>query len=172
MGYVRPKFPDEIWDGSTTNPERAEGVNADCYPNTQDWDRIAAEVIATQQKVLALESEGIQGQPGGPGEQGPRGPQGNPGVSFVWRGPWAAETVYAVNDAVSHNGSAYVAVAESTGSEPPSENWNTLAEKGDQGESGTQGEPGPAYVPDPSALANGAYVLQMTDGVASWVAHS
>jgi len=172
MGYVRPKFPDEIWDGSTTNPERAEGVNADCYPNTQDWDRIAAEVIATQQKVLALESEGIQGQPGGPGEQGPRGPQGNPGVSFVWRGPWAAETAYAMNDAVSHNGSAYVAVAESTGSEPPSENWNTLAEKGDQGESGPQGEAGPAYVPDPSALANGAYVLQMTDGVASWIAHS
>ena len=163
MGYVRPKFPNEVWDGSTTNPERAEGVNADCYPNTQDWDRIAAEVIATQEKVLALESEGIQG---GPGEQGPPGPQGDPGVSIVWRGPWAAETVYAVNDAVSQNGSAFVAVAENTGSEPPSENWNTLAAKGDQGELG------PAYVPDPSTLANGAYVLQVTDGVATWVAHS
>ena len=141
----------------------AEGVNADCYPNTQDWDRIAAEVIATQQKVLALESESIQGAPG---EQGPPGSQGDPGVGLVWRGPWAAETVYAANDAVSHNGSAYVAVSENTGSEPPSANWNTLAEKGDQG------EVGPAYVPDPSTLTNGAYVLQVTDGVATWVAHS
>ena len=163
MGYVRPKFPSEVWDGSTTNPERAEGVNADCYPNTQDWDRIAAEVIATQQKVLALESEGLQGAPG---EQGPPGPQGDPGSSLVWRGPWAAETVYAVNDAVSHNGSAFVAVAENTGSEPPSEDWNTLAAKGDQGEGG------PAYVPDPTALANGAYMLQVTDGVVTWIAHS
>ena len=89
MGYVRPKFPNEVWDGSTTNPERAEGVNADCYPNTQDWDRIAAEVIATQQKVLALESEGIQGPPGRPGDPGVslRGVVNARGLDDVFRHP-------------------------------------------------------------------------------------
>jgi hypothetical protein len=31
---------------------------------------------------------------------------------------------------------------------------------------------GAASVPDPTGLANGDYVLRVTDGVASWVAHS
>jgi hypothetical protein len=52
MGYVKSCFPNQIWDGKTPNPEREEGINADCNPNTQDWDRIAAEIIAMQKAII------------------------------------------------------------------------------------------------------------------------
>jgi hypothetical protein len=72
------------------------------------------------------------------------GPQCDPGVdgdSLNPRGAWDVGTSYVVLDVVSHEGSSYVAIYNTLGSEPPSANWLLLAEKGDKGD---QGDPGTA----------------------------
>ncbi len=53
MGFVRPKFPDQIWDGLTANPDR---INPSIVvtPNAQDWDQIAAEVVAIETYLAGL----------------------------------------------------------------------------------------------------------------------
>jgi microcystin-dependent protein len=56
-----------------------------------------------------------------------------------WRGPWAAGTAYAIDDGVSQGGSSYIAVAANTGSQPPSANWNLIAQQGAAGATGPQG---------------------------------
>jgi len=56
-----------------------------------------------------------------------------------WQGAWSAGS-YLTDDAVEHNGSAYVANADT--SEEPSgsaTDWDLLASKGDQGDQGIQG---------------------------------
>lgn len=59
------------------------------------------------------------------------------------KGAWSSETAYTVGDFVSHNGSSYTCIANSTGNEPPNATyWALLASKGDQGEQGIQGETG------------------------------
>lgn len=60
-----------------------------------------------------------------------------------WRGAWSAAETYLVDDAVSHEGSSYVAIAENTNSEPPSAEWELLAEGGDDGAIGPAGPVGP-----------------------------
>jgi len=42
-----PNYPGQIWDGSTRNIDRVDR-NSVVNPNSQDWDRAAAEVIARQ----------------------------------------------------------------------------------------------------------------------------
>jgi hypothetical protein len=46
------------------------------------------------------------------------------------RGAWSSATAYAVNDVVSLSGSAYMATAANTNSQPPSANWMTLGAAG------------------------------------------
>ena len=87
--------------------------------------------------------QGLQGVPGArglPGEKGDKGDRGDPGI--VWRGAWAGLTHYVAGEAVQYGGSCYIAVADSTGSEPPSENWGLMAAKGVPGEPGAQGNDG------------------------------
>lgn len=52
----------------------------------------------------------------------------------VWRGAWSAGS-YDAGDAVSHNGSSYVANVTTT-DEPPSADWDVLAAKGADGTDG------------------------------------
>lgn len=64
-----------------------------------------------------------------------RGPQGVPGSDgdITWEGVWSAGT-YTPNQAVSHNGSSFVATTTTT--EQPSDtasDWDVLASKGDTG---------------------------------------
>jgi hypothetical protein len=58
---------------------------------------------------------GLQGPTGPTGDTGPMGPAGPVGAAgpagLVWRGSWAASTLYAINEAVEYQGSSYVAVA-------------------------------------------------------------
>jgi hypothetical protein len=65
-----------------------------------------------------------------------------------WRGPWSASANYAVGDAVSDGGSAWIAVAPNTNSEPPNTSWNVLVSQGATGATGATGAastvPGPA----------------------------
>lgn len=66
----------------------------------------------------------------------------NPGLA--WRGKWTETTAYAINDAVSYAGSAYIAVSANQGEIPLSgAGWDVLAQ---QGETGEQGPAGPVGV--------------------------
>lgn len=98
------------------------------------------------------------------------GPKGDAGL--FWRGTWAVGTAYVVGDIVGLSGSSYVAVAPSTGSQPPSANWAVLAQKGDPG-SGTGGggySPPTGGIPksDLSAAVQGS--LDKADGAATTAA--
>ena len=91
-------------------------------------------------------SPGLQGSPGTPGIQGAQGaiglqgPQGAIGLqgipggagrSIQWRNVWSPSTSYLVSDAISYNGSSYVAVAANTNNLPGvSTNWMLLAQQG------------------------------------------
>lgn len=46
------------------------------------------------------------------------------------KGAWSSATAYTVNDVVSRNGSAYMALADNTNSAPPSANWMVLGAGG------------------------------------------
>jgi len=70
MPYPKPFFPTSIWDGLTANVDRVT-VHSNVNPNAEDWERIAAEVIAIERSLgapesqtsdfaLAVESGGIQ----------------------------------------------------------------------------------------------------------------
>lgn len=68
--------------------------------------------------------------------QGPKG--------LNWQGPWTLGMTYNADDAVFHNGSAYIAEAL-TSDEPgaaTSAAWSLLASKGDTGEKGEKGDKG------------------------------
>jgi hypothetical protein len=62
-----------------------------------------------------------------------------------WRDVWSNGTAYAMNDAVFHAGSSYVALRNSTGANPATQtaDWSLLAQKGDTGPTGLTGGTGP-----------------------------
>ena len=78
-------------------------------------------------------------------------PRGNAGATgpagLTFRGAWLAPAPYAVNDAVSYNGSSYIATASSTNVQPGSPSgsgaWTLLAAQGVMGASGPAGSTGP-----------------------------
>ena len=81
---------------------------------------------------------GPAGEDGAPGPPGPAGAQGDPGL--VWRGAWNAATQYGTNDAVSHDGSAWIATIANLNVAPGTDpSWDLLASKGDQGPPGSGG---------------------------------
>jgi hypothetical protein len=87
-------------------------------------------------------------QPSGSGN--PRNPVSEPTFWSLlvagpnWMGNWDAGVSYAVNDAVSRNGSSYIAVAASTDRDPASASmfWSLLTSKGDKGDTGATGSTG------------------------------
>ena len=92
--------------------------------------------------------QGAQGPAGAAGATGPAGPQGPTGGSTRWRGAWSNSATYAIFDAVSFNGSSYIAVAANSGAEPDTStsSWQLLAQvgaTGTQGPQGIQGATGP-----------------------------
>lgn len=100
---------------------------------------------------------GASGAAGPAGAGGPQGPAGVPGVKgLTWRGDWAGASAYAVDDAVSHGGSAWIAVAPSRGVAPPSLDWQLLASagaQGIQGVAGANGTQGPQGLQGPQGVA-------------------
>jgi len=71
--------------------------------------------------------QGVQGQQGNQGNPGPQGPPVN------FKGPWSSSAAYAVGDAVSENGSSYIAIQANTNVDPATDaaaaggNWGVLA---------------------------------------------
>ena len=80
---------------------------------------------------------GATGSTGPAGSTGPTGPAGPTGIT--WRGPWLSTTNYVLRDAVSFDGSSYIAVLGSLNSQPPSVAWDLIAQEGAQGPAGTPG---------------------------------
>ena len=76
---------------------------------------------------------GTNGAAGVNGAAGPQGPQGIPGLN--WAGAWSVSNPYMKGDAVSHNGSSYIATLANYQSEPAATNpsWNLLAAAGLEG---------------------------------------
>lgn len=74
------------------------------------------------------------------------GPQGPAGVIGDWKGAWVTATAYAVNDAVSEAGSAYIClVAHTSGTfatDLAASKWGIVASKGDTGATGATGAAG------------------------------
>jgi len=59
-------------------------------------------------------------------------------AKIVWRGLWSGATSYEVNDAVSLNGSSYIAKLAHTGASPPNPTyWDLMAAKGADGAAGS-----------------------------------
>ena len=69
---------------------------------------------------------GLQGDKGDQGDAGAQGPAG-----LIWLGTWSSSTSYLIADAVTHNGSAWIAAAPSLNKEPGIDAaWSLLAMKG------------------------------------------
>lgn len=97
---------------------------------------------------------GATGSTGATGATGPTGPAG-----LNWLGAYSAGTTYAVDDAVSYNGSSYICKLSSTGNLPTNTTyWDVLAEKGATG-SGAGDVTGPA-----SAVNNRLVAFDGTTG--------
>lgn len=110
--------------------------------------------------------QGLQGATGVTGATGAAGPAGNNGPQgltgpvgprgMTWKGTWSSSLAYAVNDAVTISGSAYVALQANTNTAPPVAGiWDLLAQKGDIGITGPTGSIGPTGLAGPQG-ATGA----------------
>ncbi|HEV2645674.1 MAG TPA: DNRLRE domain-containing protein [Acidobacteriaceae bacterium] len=86
--------------------------------------------------------QGPVGTPGAGGSAGPIGPVGPAGaVGMTYRGAWVGQSGYAANDAVSYNGTTYLAQSGNNASEPDlyPQLWVVLAQAGATGPSGPTG---------------------------------
>ncbi|HXP07870.1 MAG TPA: DNRLRE domain-containing protein [Acidobacteriaceae bacterium] len=128
----------------------------------------------------ATGAAGPTGATGPAGAIGPAGATGAAGpVGMVWKGAWLSTQSYAVNNAVSYNGSSYIAIVASTNVVPTSTTaWNVIAAEGaagTNGASGAQGATGPAGPTGPTGptgatgatgpAGSGAAMLKDKNGV-------
>jgi len=106
------------------------------YAEVYVYSATTGTIKGTSNEKTYFEGEGI-GSAGPVGATGPAGPAG-----VVNRGAWSAATAYAVNDAVTYQGSMYWRkVAGTTASNPSADpvNWDLVVSKGDPGAAGAQG---------------------------------
>lgn len=87
-------------------------VNGTVWPvSNGDWLRIDVDAAGVGAKGLAV-MVGLTPSPlGSVAVQGATGP---PGGITAWEGAWTTSTTYQIGDAVSHNGSSYVAITNHT----------------------------------------------------------
>ena len=73
-----------------------------------------------------IELEGI------PGPEGPEGPEGPMGTGIIWRGAWSNATSYDQYDAVSYDGSSWIAEMANSATTPGTDptKWSVFAQKG------------------------------------------
>lgn len=97
--------------------------------------------VGSQGPIGFMGPQGIEGPQGPVGSTGPTGDKGDKGLN--WKGVWDLFAAYEIDDSViAIDGSAYIAIAQNLGDEPPSANWELLASKGDTGDVGSQGPQG------------------------------
>lgn len=120
------------WSGSSIDYEPGDVVTY----NQQSYINLVAYTSANP-PAPGPDADTTHWQVYQPGPAGPAGPAGEDGADgapgapgLVWRGAWAAATTYAVNDAVTYNGSSYRRlVAGQTAGNPESDttNWGLIA---------------------------------------------
>lgn len=105
-------FPGVIWNGLSDNPNRSS-LNDDIPPESRDWDRIVAEVIAAQGTLAALDtSTGLS----------VASLEEDVALKMQWQGTYNASTDYVVGDVVYNSADFiwYVNIAADTGNTPGS----------------------------------------------------
>ena len=121
--------------------------------------------------------QGIQGDTGPQGIQGETGPQGIQGIQGTvansHEGAWNSATAYSTGDLVTHSGSTWIALQDST-NETPAENafWSIFAAKGDTGATGPQGPQGIQGVPGDGFVPSGAWASGTTYATGDAVSHA
>ena len=98
---------------------------------------------------------GPAGVAGTNGAMGPQGPKGDTGAGFSFQGAWATGATYNLRDVVTANGSSYVALGTSTGTNPATDTsgtWAMLAAKGADGAAGPSGPSGAEGTPGVSRI--------------------
>ncbi len=88
---------------------------------------------------------------------------------MTYRSAWAATTNYALNDAVTDNGSTWIAVQSSTGVEPSSASaaWSLLARAGSTGVTGAAGTAATVAIGSVSTGAPGSTATVTNSGTSS-----
>lgn len=120
--------------GSPGAPGAPGAAGADGASLEYDWDGTQLGVRVEGDPTYSyVDLEGPAGSPGSPGAPGAAGSPGAPG-SPQWAGAWSAGS-YEAGEAVSHDGSSYVANT-TTSQEPPHSDWDVLAAKGADGAPG------------------------------------
>ena len=112
--------------GITFPPPAPAAVTSSLYITANSGSYITVEAQTDNTAVLVDTQINITRA------EGTAGPTGNAG-SQIWIGPWLANTSYTVNNVVSEGGNAYVAIADSSGSQPPSASWGLLGQQGLKG---------------------------------------
>jgi len=99
---------------------------------------------------------GLAGTPGTAGAAGPTGSTGAVGMNY--RGAWVGGTHYSVNDAVTFDGSTYLAEASNSSAEPDlyPQAWTVLAQAGSTGPTGPSGAAGAAAAVTIGTVTTGA----------------
>ena len=172
-GYYAPEAHVESLNTLTGALEMVAGDNV----VITSLDATTIEIATTVEAGAtgATGATGPQGLQGLQGIQGPQGLQGSVGATgatgargLTWRGAWDNGTTYEIDDAVRHLGSIYVSLTGSNlGNEPeePSDDWDLLAQRGEDGADGATGPQGPTGN-DGAPGTQGATGLQGASGPA------
>jgi hypothetical protein len=117
--------------------------------------------------IGATGSQGPAGPAGAPGSQGPAGPTGAtgaPGMNF--RGQWSPAVFYSLNDAVSFDGSTYLALASGSNQQPDqnAQAWTVIAQAGSQGPTGPAGTAATLSIGTVSTLPAGSSATVANSG--------
>ena len=111
-----------------------QNAQPDIHP--QDWAVYSSVGIQGPQGPPGAQGsvgpQGATGPTGATGPMGPTGPQGLPGTGANWRGNWSPGATYNPYDAVTYNGSSWVALGNNTNA-PPDVNpalWQMIAAAG------------------------------------------
>lgn len=106
-------------------PAKELGEVDDFYIDTEAWEIYGPKTEAGWGEGVSIIGpagpEGPVGKEGPAGPEGPagkEGPAGPAGAGIAWKGAWDSKTEYAVDDAVSHNGSSYIATEANKNQEP------------------------------------------------------
>ena len=122
---------------------------------------------------------GATGAPGvaGPaGSTGPQGPAGSPGATgstgtagMNFRSAWSSATYYSANDAVTWNGSTWLALAANNHQQPDAspQSWTVLAQSGGAGPTGAAGTAATVSIGTVTTLAAGASATVTNSGTAN-----
>lgn len=153
-----------VFDGSTYISLATKNAGNTPGASPSYWALLAAQGATGAAGTAGTNgSNGAAGATGAAGPQGIQGPAGAAGANgaagLTYQGSWASSANYALNDAVTYNGSSYLSrVAGNHGNAPDvsSSSWALLAQMGSagavgaagpagaQGANGAQGTQGPA----------------------------